>query len=175
MPQQPAGIDAHLLIAESPFPNNPDLPLLVYRQALGETGDRAAQELERLFAENGWVGSWRNGVYDYHHYHSNAHEVLSICAGRATIQFGGPSGPILQVEPGDVAILPAGTAHKKVEASSDLLVVGAYPAGQEDYDLVRGEEKKQADAEERIAAVPLPNADPVYGPQGPLFDHWAAR
>ncbi|MEQ8785531.1 MAG: cupin domain-containing protein [Pirellulaceae bacterium] len=154
-------------------PNNPNLPLLIYKEALGSRGTEAAGEFERLFAENGWRGSWRNGVFSYHHFHSNAHEVLGVCAGSAEVQFGGPQGPVHSVKAGDVAILPTGSGHKRINASSDFLVVGAYPAGQENYDLMRGETEERQAAEQRIAATPLPEADPVYGTDGPLCEHWA--
>ena len=170
--QEPARIEVHRLAASAGFPNNPVLPLLVYRQAIpGERPD-PAREVERRLAAHGWRGAWRNGVYAYHHFHSNAHELLAVCAGQAEIQFGGPSGPIVAIAAGDVAVLPAGTGHKRVRASSDFLVVGAYPGGQEDYDLCRGEPDKQSAAMERIARVPLPEADPLFGPDGPLFEHW---
>jgi uncharacterized protein YjlB len=161
-----------MLASDDCFPNNPQLPLLVYRGAVQSRGAEAASELERLFAENCWGGAWRDGIFSYHHFHSNAHEVLGICAGSAEVQFGGPQGPILSIEAGDVAILPAGAGHKRIASSGDLLVVGAYPAGQEGYDLLRGDKEERIPAEERIAATPLPGADPVYGKDGPLLDHW---
>lgn len=162
-------VEAHQLGATEGFPNNPTLPLLVYRKALQDLGDGAAGDVGRLFESNAWRGTWRNGVFAYHHFHSNAHEVLGVCAGHAQVQFGGPSGPVVDIEAGDVAILPAGTGHKRIKASGDFLVVGAYPAGQEDYDLLRGDPAEQADAEPRIAAVRLPESDPVYGTEGPLL------
>ena len=171
-PSNDVSIQSQLLPAAEGFPNNPRLPLLVYQQALVSIGRRSAGDVEWLFETNGWHGTWRNGIYDYHHYHSNTHEVLGVCAGRARVQFGGPSGPIVAVEAGDVALLPAGTGHKCVESSEDFLVVGGYPAGREDYDLLRGEPEERAGAEDRIAAVPLPQADPIYGREGPLFEHW---
>lgn len=173
-PAQTVRVETLFLAAEEGFPNNPDLPLLVYRQALRNVSPDEAGEVERRIQGNGWGGSWRNGVFGYHHYHSNAHETLGVCAGWARVQFGGPSGPIVAIEAGDVAILPAGTGHKCVEASADFLVVGAYPAGQEDHDLIRGDPAEQAAAQQRIAATPLPESDPVYGQEGPLFSHWKA-
>ena len=165
-------VQPHLLPADEGFPNNPRLPLLVYQQALQGVSRRSAGDIEWLFETNGWQGTWRDGVYDYHHYHSNTHEVLGVCAGRAKVQFGGPSGPIVAIEAGDIAILPAGTGHRCEEASEDFLVVGGYPAGREDYDLLRGDPAERPAAEERIAAVPLPSADPIYGAEGPLNEHW---
>ena len=165
-------IVAHQLPADDPFPNNASLPLLLYQQAVqAEDGD-AAGAFEQLFEQTGWGGSWRNGVFAYHHYHSNAHEVLGIGAGQASLQFGGPNGPTFEVAAGDVVILPAGTAHKKLSSSDDFLVVGAYPAGQESYDTLRGEANERSGAERRIARVPLPKADPVYGSDGALMDYW---
>lgn len=164
-------VETYRLAPDGPFPNNPRLPLVLYRAAI-MPGGSAAEQFEQAFGRNGWTGSWRNGVFAFHHFHSNAHEALGIAAGSARIQFGGPAGPIIEVVAGDLAILPAGTAHKRVEASRDLLVVGAYPHGQTDYDLLRGDPGEAAVASERIAGVPLPVADPLFGPEGPLRQHW---
>lgn len=166
-------VEAHRLSANDPFPNNPRLPLLIYRQALDPAEEIDADEVERLLRTHQWGGTWKNGVFPYHHYHSNTHEVLVVCAGTARVQLGGPDAQVFAVEAGDVALLPAGTAHKRIEASDDFLVVGGYPAGQEDYDLIRDEPAKQQQAEQRIAAVPLPEHDPIYGPDGPLLQQWS--
>jgi uncharacterized protein YjlB len=173
-PAQTIRVEAHRLAAAEGFPNNPKLPLLVYRQALRGSSADSGGDVQGLFESHGWGGSWQNGIFDYHHYHSNTHEVLGVCAGRGRVQFGGPSGPVVEVEAGDVAILPAGTGHKCVDASGEFLVVGAYPGGHGGYDELRGDPGEQAAAAERIAAMPLPEADPVYGSNGPLFEHWTS-
>jgi uncharacterized protein YjlB len=146
--------------------------LLIYQQVFTDAGTKAADAWEFRFKANGWGGSWRNGVFAYHHFHSNAHEALAICEGNARIQFGGPSGPVLSVNAGDLAILPAGTAHKKIDATADFLVVGAYPAGQEEYDVILGEMTDQLAIEARIAATSIPRNDPAYGEDGPLKKYW---
>jgi uncharacterized protein YjlB len=166
---------AHRFVDEGAIPNNPRLPFLVYPGAVDLRGaaDPAAI-FEELFAANGWGGSWRNGIFTFPHYHSNAHEVLGIAAGSARVRFGGSAGMVIEVRAGDVAVLPAGTGHQNLRASRDLLVVGAYPRGQEGYDLCRSDPSERPRALERIAAVPLPAADPVYGRDGPLAKQWAA-
>ena len=154
------------------YPNNERLPLLAYQGALSLPDHDPAAAIETLFRSNGWAGSWRNGVYSFHHYHSTAHEVLGVYAGSATIQLGGEQGIVLSVRRGDVVIIPAGVAHKNVGASPDFRVVGAYPLGQgPDMNYGRPGERPQAD--HNIAGVRLPQADPVYGVDGSLLQHWS--
>jgi uncharacterized protein YjlB len=163
------------LAARPPFPNNPRLPVIVYRAAfqLPEHGD-AAPSIERTFSRHGWSGGWRDGVYNYHHYHSTAHEVLGCYVGRAALMLGGPEGTRIEISRGDVVVLPAGVAHKSIETSADFKVVGAYAEGRA-YDMRQGNTDETKAAEREIAQVPLPNADPVHGPGGPLLEHWRAR
>jgi uncharacterized protein YjlB len=154
------------------IPNNP-LPFLVYKRALelAEAKDPAAV-FEKLFAAHRWGESWRNGVYDFVHYHSQIHEVLGIARGTARLRFGGKKGEVLDVAAGDVAVLPAGTGHQKLSASADFLVVGAYPPDGT-YDLCRGGAADHAKALATIPNVPVPKTDPVFGPDGPLVKLWA--
>jgi uncharacterized protein YjlB len=162
---------AHLLEPRGEFPNNTRLPVLLYRGAfkLPGHGD-AARVIERAFERNGWSAGWRDGVYNYHHYHSTAHEVLGCYAGRASVQVGGPDGPVLEFGRGDALVLPAGAAHKSLETSKDFSVVGSYADGRP-VDMKRGREGERPDAEQRIAEVPIPKTDPVYGDKGPLAQH----
>ena len=152
-------------------PNNSALPLVVYRGVLAEGGDRAVA-CERLFAQNAWPDAWRNGIYGHHHYHSTAHEVLGIAAGNARVRLGGEGGQTVELRAGDVVVIPAGVAHKRESASADLLVIGAYPRGQSP-DLCRAEATGHDRALRRIAAVPLPAADPVTGRADPLLACWS--
>jgi uncharacterized protein YjlB len=151
---------------------NSRLPLVVYRGALklDEAFDPAAV-FEETFARHGWRQSWRDGIYDFLHFHSATHEVLGFARGKVTIEFGGRRGRTLTLHAGDVAVLPAGIGHRRVAASDDLLVVGAYPAGGR-YDEPRPEEIDYAAALAAIAKVKLPRKDPVYGAGGPLIELW---
>ena len=98
--------------------------------------------------------------------------MLGIASGRVEVRFGGDSGQTLRLEPGDVVVIPAGVAHCRVGPSKGLLVVGAY-AERRDWDIVRDPGEIEA-ARQRIAAVPLPQADPVEGQGGALKTLWRA-
>ena len=153
-------------------PNNPRLPLVVYRGAVRlDRGYDPAAIFEETFARHGWRDSWRDGVYDFLHFHTATHEVLGIARGRVTVQFGGAKGCNITLAAGDVVVLPAGTGHRRIRASRDLLVVGAYPAGGS-YDESRPEEADHARALASIAKVKLPLKDPVYGAEGAVGRLW---
>jgi len=149
---------------------NSALPLVVYRGALAESGERASA-CEKMFARHGWPDAWRNGIYGHHHYHSTAHEVLGIASGSARVRLGGDGGRTVELRAGDVVVIPAGVAHKRESASGDLLVIGAYPKGQHP-DLCRAGEAEHDRAQANIVRVPLPAADPVTGRADPLLDCW---
>lgn len=155
-------------------PNHPEFELLLYRSATIETalsGDQAAA-IEALFAANGWGRLWRNGVYPFHHYHSTCHEALGVARGWAEVRFGGENGETLRLETGDIAVLPAGTGHKRIDASPDFLVVGAYPPD-EPYDMIRSADAgAHKAAVARIAETPIPHSDPVFGADGGLRERW---
>jgi uncharacterized protein YjlB len=153
-------------------PNNPSLPLLIYRRGVNLAGTPDPERtIEEVFADNGWGGMWRNGIYPFTHYHSMIHEALGIARGRARVRFGGSGGEEIEVAAGDVAVLPAGTGHQRVWHSFDLVVIGAYPpAGT--FNLCRGTPREHARALATIPDVPLPVSDPVFGPQGPLTRLW---
>lgn len=157
------------------IPNNPLLPFLLYRQVIdfGEHRDPAGA-IERVFKRNGWGDMWRNGVYGFVHYHSAIHEVLGVARGRARVQFGGEHGKALDLAAGDVAILPAGTGHRRLLASEDFLLVGAYPPEGE-YDLCRSSPTDRSRALVSIPKVPLPENDPVYGRDGALRRLWQRK
>jgi len=155
------------------IPNNPVLPALVYTGAVRlDHADDPAAVFEELFKVNGWNDSWRNGIYDYVHYHSSIHEVLGIARGRAQVRIGGNKGEQLDIAAGDVLMLPAGLGHQCLMASSDFLVVGAYPPDGT-YDLCRGSEAEHAKARKTIPQTPRPGSDPVYGERGPLTRLWS--
>lgn len=154
-------------------PNNPRLPLLVYRSAVTfAKGFDPATIIDTLFETHGWGRSWRDTVYDFVHYHSQIHEVMGIARGTGKIECGGIKGRVISVKPGDVVILPAGTAHRLIDSSRTFQVVGAYPK-QGTYDECTDSRDRPA-AMKRIAKVGKPDEDPVYGSEGPLLKLWRA-
>jgi uncharacterized protein YjlB len=152
-------------------PNNRKLAVAIYRAALPHTRDvhDLAAEFEALFEHNQWPPRWRNGIFDYHHFHSTAHEVLGIASGSAEVIIGGPGGRVVTLRTGDAVLLPAGTGHCLQAFTGSLLVVGGYPPGQQ-WDI-----RREAPAPEELAAMEslsFPPSDPVLGERGPVIEQW---
>jgi uncharacterized protein YjlB len=150
---------------------NSKYPLIAYQGVIDPEDGDSAVAFETLFQSNGWGGGWRNGIFPFHHYHSSAHEVLGIARGEATVRFGGEAGETVTVKAGDAVLIPAGVGHKRLSASPDLLVIGAYPGGRR-ADLMREGAEDTAAVRKRVAAVPVPGADPVAGKDGPMSELW---
>lgn len=161
-----AGILAAVIPDDGRFPNS-TLPLLVYPQGLAEMN----QDPEAVIARNAWGGTWRNGVYPYHHYHSTAHEFLAVVGGSASILFGGVNGIRVEAQAGDCIVIPAGVAHKLLHKEAGFLVVGGYPEGQI-WDICLGKPGERPNADRRISRVPLPASDPIQGKGGALERLW---
>lgn len=170
MAQQAIQPESFLFKDDGVIPNS-RFPLLLYRKAFEATGASAASWLENRFTANNWTNAWRNGVYGYHHYHSTSHEVLGVYSGSALLLVGGEKGLQVRVRAGDVLVIPAGVGHKKLESSGDFGVVGAYPDGRS-FDTLRGQPGDRPQAEQNIAAVPIPTTDPLLGREGGLLERW---
>ena len=164
--------EAPSFVDDGDVPNHPCWPMIVYAQAISpETLATSEYAFDELFESNGWPVGFRNGIYPFTHYHSNAHEALGIARGEATVQFGGKSGKTLTARAGDALLLPAGTGHKLISSSPDLLVIGAYPPGSS-RDLMRSGESDKAAIRARITKVAKPDTDPVSGATGAMLSLW---
>ena len=109
------------------IPNN---PTLAAARVLQRSQFRAGLlALQGTAAENGWGGAGLIGVFSYHHYHSNAHEVLCVVSGSASIAFGGPEGETVEVQAGDVVVIPAGVGHCNKGRTVDSRSLGPTRAG----------------------------------------------
>ncbi|GGB00878.1 cupin domain-containing protein [Macrococcus hajekii] len=143
-------------------PNHIILPVILYHDVEGSPAE--------LFKQNGWHHIWENGVFDYHHFHPNTHEVLGVKSGEAELQIGGENGQIVTVKMGDVLLLPAGYGHKRCSQSADFKIVGAYPTEQAvDTETSYNDLN---DVNKIINRVALPETDPVQGTTGPVFREW---
>ena len=162
-------VTSFLLERNDWIPNNPQLPVLVYSSAIALEGDDPAALFEQTFRANGWPPQFRYHVYDFHHYHTQGHEVLGVAQGHARLMLGGPGGREVQVSAGDVLLLPGGTGHCSVESSPDFLVVGAYPPGQQGDICTEAPSPEQW---QNLANLALPQQDPVEGENGALSQYW---
>jgi len=141
------------------IPNN-ILPVIIHKTESSVKGDNLADLLEFTFTKNGWTNTWRWGMYDYHHFHSNTFEVVAVFKGNATIQIGGDEGLKLDIEVGDVILLPPGTGHKCLVHSPDFTLIGAYPNGIEP-DLHRSYAANKEGIIENIGNVKMYEVEPI--------------
>ncbi|WP_291914984.1 cupin domain-containing protein [Chitinophaga sp. CB10] len=150
---------------------NSKYPLLVYQNAFTQRGNKGGDWIEQRFASNNWTNTWRWGVYPFHHYHSNTHEVLGCFSGSALLHMGGENGKKINVKAGDILVIPAGVGHKCISHSDDFTVLGAYPNGLSP-DLMRGEKGERPQTDRNIAKAPFPSADPFSGNNDGLTKLW---
>jgi uncharacterized protein YjlB len=143
---------------------NSALPVVLIRRALAPNASAKARRFRDAFKRNGWTGIWTDTIYDYTHFHSNAHEVLGIAEGKVTVLLGGAEGRSFRLNAGDMLIMPAGVGHRRVGDDTGLKVIGAYPPGQSHFTM-----KRKGRAAPRVK---LPDTDPLYGPGGPLTRCW---
>jgi len=149
---------------------NSFLPLLVWKAGARVSND-SGRDVCRLYERNGWGGTWVYTVFPFWHFHTKGHEVLTCVSGRARVGFGGDAGIIADVAPGDVAVVPAGVGHRLIEATDDFLAAGAYPPSQQG-DIVRPGDMNVMEAARRIAALALPETDPITGKADGVVAIW---
>jgi uncharacterized protein YjlB len=153
-------VERHHFAPSGNIPNS-ELPLLLFKGGAPVSAD-GGRDICRLYEKNGWSGTWVYTVYKFWHFHTLGHEALTCVAGGARIGFGGDDGIVAAVEPGDVAIVPAGVGHKRIEASGDFLMAGSYPPGQHG-NIVRPGEMDAASVQREIKRLRLPDTNPITG------------
>ncbi|TVY82792.1 Uncharacterized protein LSUE1_G002257 [Lachnellula suecica] len=160
-------IPRHNLIPNTSLQNK---PLLIYHSCIPSSV--SASSIEKHLEETGVVTpQWRYTMYSTTHFHSTAHEVLCIAAGKAMLCFGGESNPgsvEAVVEKGDVVVVPAGVGHRLLDDySSGFEMVGSYPKGQS-WDMCYGK-KGEEDKVKGISELGWFEKDPLYGNDGPTL------
>lgn len=168
-PRRPSAIEIEPLAfpGANGIPNNDAYRAVVAHGALG--GPNADCAVRGLLERNGWGGTWTWHVFDFHHFHPDAFEVLAVASGGARLVLGGPQGREIDVAAGDVILLPPGFGHKQVSMQHDFRICGAYPPGQEDCTVVKADTGYDESTLARIACVPFPERDPVWGGNGALL------
>ncbi len=160
----------YLLDDDGQFPNS-KYPVLLYKGILKIPFFRPAAYIKKLFKQNGWANFWRAGIYEYNHYHSNTHEAMGAYKGRTTPLLGGLNGVKVEIEKGDVLILPAGVAHQNLNSEHKVKCVGAYPKGIK-YDMKYGKPEERPQADKNIKNVAIPLNDPVFGRFNGIQEYW---
>lgn len=162
------------LTENKPYPNN-ILPVLYYEQTLNNTlaDDFTANDVLQLFENHGYTRGWIGGILDQHHFHSTAHEALAVIKGEVTVQLGGQDGPMHTLRKGDVVLLPADTAHKRLDGSKKFEIVGAHTVNGEDFDMQYGDASDYEAIKETILKVKQPLTDPATGNPGDINAYWS--
>jgi uncharacterized protein YjlB len=164
-------VEHHLIKDNGRFPNNAKLPVLVYRKALHVSNVFDTVKLRVLLNRHGWSNTWKAGIFSYHHYHSNTHELLACYKGKTKLLLGGDDGLSIDFEKGDVIIIPAGVAHKNLKDENDVECIGAYPDGK-DYDMNYDRPGERPKADKQIKKVIVPAEDPLSGKKGKMQKLW---
>ena len=144
-------------------------PLLIYHSAFHSSASASA--IESHLSTIGVVSpQWRYTMYSQSHFHSTAHEVLCVASGKARLCFGGEKNPErveVEVEKGDVMVVPAGVAHRLLEdIDGGFIMVGSYPIGKS-WDMCYGREGQEEERVKGIWSLGWFENDPIYGKQGP--------
>ncbi|KAL9599046.1 MAG: hypothetical protein Q9219_004080 [cf. Caloplaca sp. 3 TL-2023] len=153
------------------IPNSP-YPLLHYPQYFARSESCNAASIHELHARNGWETQWiyRYGPTQPSHYHSKAHECMTVLSGSATIRFGvadiqasarsdthdddeppesmEAGGVDLEANPGDVFLVPAGVAHKTFDPRPSSSTFALLTPG-------KGHGVAATDAREALANIEL--------------------
>lgn len=141
------------------MPNSPHVLIHYPRLLLSKIEDPnfTPSDLYDLYASNGWESQWvaRYGPTQASHYHSQAHEAMTVISGEgATLRFGvadtsddeeehthgngyEEGGVWVEASKGDVFILPAGVAHKTYDPKPDSPGLEFHQCKDEDGKVIR--------------------------------------
>ncbi|CAG9988844.1 unnamed protein product [Clonostachys byssicola] len=193
-------------------------PLLLYKGVFLKDGKVDAVRALDTFRSNGWDVQWvtRYGRQQRSHYHAYTHEMMIVLSGPGIIRWGSAdlsddpeehtygdayekSGVEVEVEPGDVFVIPAGVAHKSYNPQAEgeafgvltgsargiesfkprekvaelplhgFMMMGAYPVGNS---WNWGEGGDDIGNYHKIWNIPNPKFDPLVGANGGIHKYW---
>ncbi|KAF4457621.1 cupin protein [Fusarium austroafricanum] len=199
------------------IPNSPK-PLLLYKNAFMKDGQVDRTKVFDTFRANSWDVQWvtRYGRQQRSHYHAQTHEVMVVVSGPGRIRWGvadlsddwqehtygkayEDGGLEVEVNVGDLFVIPAGVAHKSYDPTATVetfgsmtgaargivadnariavaevplegfCMMGAYPRG---FSWTWDEGGDSADDFEAVWKLGNPAADPVTGEKGGLNKYW---
>lgn len=201
---------------------NSSKPLLLYKNCFTENGKVSASLAYDTFASNGWDAQWVTtyGHYQRSHYHPATHEAMVVLSGPGTIRWGvadldddpqkhtygtayEEGGVEVEVNPGDVFVIPAGVTHKSfnpVATQSDAVCLtggGNHSIDAEDpgkmvgglkvggftmmgayprgFDWGWSEGGEHVGRFEEVWSVENAKSDPVLGNKGGITQYWKRR
>ncbi len=147
--------------SDKPFPGS-EIDLRLYQAVFDKADTALDAKFRKRFTANGWSLPWINGIFNFHHFHAEAHEALGCARGWVIVQFGGPNGPEFKLEAGDAVLIPAGVAHKNIDHSPNYCILGSYPHNQQ-ADLRPGDPDEWNEVLHLLSLLRLWDKDPVTG------------
>ena len=96
---------------------------------------------------------------------------MAVIKGRTTLLLGGENGQQVDIQSGDIIVIPAGVAHKNLGEMKDVICIGGYPEGR-DFDMNYGGAGERPQTDRTIEELQLPATGPLAGREDPLLQIW---
>lgn len=157
---QTISVERVYLDDDGTFANNDMYPTLLLKSVFDGT---QAEGVRRITNDGKWTPPWAWGIFEYHHYHSRAWELLLCVRGEASVQLGEPTGPTVSISRGDSVLVPPGVAHKQLNANGGFTLLGAYPTHDFDGSIDTLTGLPTAEQRNRIKACFVPLTEPITG------------
>lgn len=166
-PSTPTEVRRISLSSDGHSPNSlpHGLPALLWKEGASEFLSSA--KINARLQERGWSPQWTFPMFKESHYHSTTHELLTIFRGSATLLLGGTDDDVdksqdgeaharIEVQKGDVLLLPAGYAHRAIADRDGFCMIGSYPVGGKQWDSELRLQPADGVCFHAICHVPLP-------------------
>ena len=151
-------------------PNN-ILPLVIYKRAIELAGGDPARAIDELFRANGWDQRWRDGIFDYQHYHATC---TRRSASRAATRWCCSAASTARRSSSTPATSRSCPPAPATSASSPAMI-SAWSAPTRPAKPWRSLARPRRTYRRAMETIPLvlpPPSDPVFGQDGPLLRLW---